>query len=81
MTLICPRLDIRNFLRNQGARPIVGFKNDDGTEATDAQARAFLYGELEKGHHYMPMCQHNNFDHATGWCRGEKEEKACSTKA
>lgn len=71
----CLRLDMRNFLRNQGPQPILGFKNDNGTPATDAQARAFLYGELAKGRVYMPMCKHNNFDHTTGWCRGPKEEE------
>jgi hypothetical protein len=75
MNSSCLRRDIRNFLRQQGKRPILGFKNNDGTEATDAQARAFLYGELAQGHAYAPLCGHNNFDHVTGWCRGQRKEE------
>lgn len=71
----CMRLDIRNFLRNQGNRPILGFWHDDGSAATDAEVRAELQGALTAGHKFHPMCDHDNFDHEKGWCRGPKERE------
>lgn len=66
----CFRMDIANFLKNQGNRPIVGFFDDDRREIPDAEVRKFLADELAAGHEYLPLCRHNNFDHRAGWCRG-----------
>jgi hypothetical protein len=45
------------------------FTNDDGSPATEHDARNYLFDELSKGHEIIPIGECDNWDWKTG-CQG-----------
>ena len=70
----CLRLDIFWFLltHTREAEYRNMFNDDLGQQLSPYAARKALLQELLQGHRYAPLCEHDNFDHAQGWCLGPR---------
>lgn len=69
-------MSIEGCLRNHKRKKITFFTNDDGTQCSDKDARAYLAECLAKGWVKIPTCSDDecpNFDHFGGGC--PKHEK------
>lgn len=49
------------------------FTNDDGTPASEHEARNYLFDELAKGHEILPLHECDNWDWKDG-CKGHPIE-------
>lgn len=69
-------INLQGCLNNHKRKKIKFMQNDDGSYASDKEARAFIKQQMDLGHKLMPMSDNcEGFDPFGGGCPGHPVEE------